>query len=282
MSEPTFDRRLLELLEVCRSHGTEQDDPLLAELAAAFSDGAQLEQLLQRIQKIDAKLSAALHDVCPPEGLSERIKQRLAESRTAAAIAARAEKAISGQPTASDRSTDRRRRRLLGAAGAALLAVAASLFVAVWLARPAPQTVSPHQLLDWAIARFNDEQDFAGVFESRPLAEAPEKYPLSAFVAQQAQIQWRQLASSDGDMPQLRWEGVAYDFFGPQGLLATLYVLQAPVGGLPDIPPASPNLSTGMCSAAIWQEDGLVYVLVLRGGPEEYRQLVQIRPGPIA
>jgi len=281
MNEPIHQRRILELLEVCRPDRADQADPMYLELAAAIKDDPELERLWQCIGQIDARLVAALRDAPPPEGLAERILERLATIQPSPPTVT-SRSTIGGEQGVPERPVDRRRRKLLAVAGSVLVAVAACLFVAVWLASPNSQTVSSGQVLNLAITLFNYEQDFVERFDWRPIAEAPDEYPLSAFVAQEGQIRWRHLDRANPEAPQLDWQGVAYDFVGPQRVRATLYVFRAAVDNLPGTPPAYPVLSTGMCSAAIWQEGSLVYVLVVRGGAEEYRQFVPIRPGQIA
>jgi len=282
MNEPIPQRRILELLEVCRPDRAEQADPTYAELVAAIKEDPELERLWRYIGQIDARLAVALHDVPPPEGLRERILERLAAIQTSPPSWASGGSGIGSELGVRERPVDRRRRKLLAVAGSVLLAIAASLFVAVWLASPHGQTVSGGQVLYLAVARFNYEHDFAERFDWQPIADAPDEYPLSAFVVHEGQIRWRHLDRATSDAPQLDWPGVAYDFVGPERVRATLYVLRAAVDSLPDTPPAYPALSTGMCGAAIWQEGGLVYVLVVRGDAEDYRQFVHVRPGPIA
>ena len=135
MNEPTHDPHILELLEVCRPDQAEQDDPLRAELAAAIKDSPQLEQLWQRIRQIDVRLSAALHDVSPSDGLARRILERLAAMQAAAAIPASGEKAIGGEPLAPGRSGGRRGGRRVGAGGGRLFGVGGCFFVGRWLCR---------------------------------------------------------------------------------------------------------------------------------------------------
>ena len=133
MNEPTHDPHILELLEVCRPDQAEQDDPLRAELAAAIKDSPQLEQLWQRIRQIDVRLSAALHDVSPSDGLARRILERLAAMQAAAAIPASGEKAIGGEPAAPDRSVDRRGGGGVGCGWGRLFSVGGLFFVCVWV-----------------------------------------------------------------------------------------------------------------------------------------------------
>ncbi len=67
---------------------------------------------------------------------------------------------------------------------------------------------------------------------------------------------------------------IAFDLPPVGGVSATLYVTDVYIPGLPDLPPSSPSLNTGMCSAGIWEENGRVLILVVAGGPDAYRQFV--------
>ncbi len=91
--------------------------------------------------------------------------------------------------------------------------------------------------------------------------------------------------------PQLRWRtirgllgstGVAYDLSAPGGRRATLYVVSQAVAGLPTQPPLEPRPTTAGCWAAAWHEDGLLYVLVVEGGPGVYRSYLRLSSGPFA
>lgn len=280
---PMHDPQILEALEACRPGKDDLSDLAMERLATAMAASPELDDLYERLQRLDAAVAAAFRDVPVPAGLQERILARLARTLPTAseeapapagelgATEARATSPAGGRP--SGPTNCGRRRQLAWLAAAA--ALAASLLVALWVSwGPTPLGDD----VDWnaAIVQFGADLQ-KGDFGSGQSAEtAPSRFPLSLAVVPYPGITWRPVRDFLGR------SGIAYDLQDAWGLRATLYVVQA-TARLPDVPDAyQPLLATGHCAVLAWQEGNLVYVLVVQGAGREYRRFLNISGGPVA
>ena len=108
-----------------------------------------------------------------------------------------------------------------------------------------------------------------------PLCVAPPgDFPISPDIARFTKVRWRKVESF------LEGGAVAYDL-PSRGGRATLYVTNCTIAGLPPFPPPLPSLSTGGNSAAAWQSDGLLYVLVVQGDAQTYADYLDHSHGPL-
>jgi hypothetical protein len=217
--------------------------------------------------RIDEKLSAALYDVPLPDGLAERILQRLDANpcETLELASADASPAPHGI-----RQPDHSRRRLLMAAGLA----AAALLAIVWLGLSKGEALPPQFVLDEAIRAFLSEPQLRG--RLLDAGSAPADYPFSQTVSQVRGTRWR-LLPAFVDRP-----GVVYELPGPAGTSAALFVVAAPATADFDAAPAVYPFTTAGCCASAWQEDGLLYVLVVQGDPVTYRAYLHLPNSPMA
>ena len=144
-------------------------------------------------------------------------------------------------------------RRWLAVAAAAL-STAAVLLAAVWLETTAGRPTRPRPC--WT-RRQNSSAASRRARDNRR-GSPPDDYPISREILRTPQVRWRPIRGLLG------CTGVAYDLSAPGGRRATLYVVSRPC---PDShpPPLEPRPTTAGCSAAAWQEDGLLYVLVVEG-----------------
>ncbi len=178
--------------------------------------------------------------------------------------------------TAATATTDRQRRLLSRrwlAVAAAALSTAAILLVAVWLAIPRRPAYTPSAVLNEATEFFSSESPRTGTKPAE--VSPPDDYPISRGILRTPQVRWRPIQGLLG------CTGVAYDLSGPGDGRATLYVVSQAVPGLPAQPPLEPRPTTAGCSAAAWQENGLLYVLVVDGGPGVYRSYLRLPSGPL-
>ncbi len=283
-SQPIGDERILEALEVCRpicrghTGGQDLSDPVLAELADLLSTNPELRKLYERLQAVDAKLAAAFQEVPVPEGLAQRIVQRLEANRAeqvAAGDAQGSAEAPARLPAREAPARPRRgsRRRFLAVAGTfstgAVLLVAALIYLGT---RP-PHYDKPFVLRE-ASKFFSNEPGQPG---GNLLANAPKNYPISREVRRFPGTRWRKIKGFLG------CGGVAYDLRGPGGARnATLYVVKLTVTGLKDTqaPDRPPRNTANLCTAA-WQEGKLLYVLVVGGSRRDYEYCLA-PTGPMA
>jgi len=284
---PSDDPRILEALEACRPGSNDLAEPEMATLAAQLRAFPELDEVRERLQRLDRELGDAFRDVPVPEGLADRILARLTVGEPGSMLPegevdspARAD---SPQATASssilevptkDRRRAWRRGWLALAAPAALAASVLTVFLMRGM-RPA-ESRSPEQLCNDTIAFFlaDSQGGSQSIASGSPALNA---YPFSSGLPSQfPQITWRPIRDFLGR------SGVAYDIVGPGGGAATLYVVYGPINTpLGSEPPGDPIHSTGQCSAAAWQEGSLVYVLVVAGEAEDYRRLLSCNAGPV-
>ena len=231
-------------------------------------DDAAAQRLRDRVTRHDVQVATALHNVPVPDGLAARL---LADVQSELAT----------MPQQSETSRDigiGRRRRI--SRRAALIGggatVAAAVLVAVRFLSPGPPDITPAELMEAAIGRFNAESN--SPLANRSLESAPSAFPLNDEIAF-LDARWRRL-----DDPILGRRGAAYDLAIGQGAFrATLYVMEGSIDGLITAPPGTPTYppTQGACAAA-WQSGGLVYVLVVKGGSAEYQRFLRRPGGPIA
>jgi len=128
---------------------------------------------------------------------------------------------------------------------------------------------------------FHEQADDAATQALEPGSELPigssgnANYPLSTAITAGGTTRMRTLSDFLGR------SGVAYDMSRGRAR-ATLYVVDLrasrdapPVEpALPKAPSATPEFDTGGHCVAVWQATGLLYVLVVDGGPREYQHFV--------
>ena len=91
--EPRRDERIAEAIEAYRPGRDDPSDPALAPLVERLAADAELALKHQRLQRLDAALGEAIRDVPVPEGLCQRILDRLGLGREDSAAANRARRA---------------------------------------------------------------------------------------------------------------------------------------------------------------------------------------------
>jgi len=240
--QPLNDERVIEALEVCRPGDGDPSDPVLAD--------PDLVELRRRIQGTDDEIAAVMQDVPIPDGLAERLIERLG---------------MRPQP--------RRVSRRWAIAGGSLLAVAAGLLIAAWIGINRETPYNESIVLAEAIELFNSEQEAKGLLlsENRP----PASYPFSRDVLHVPGTRWRKIEGFLGR------SGIAYDLPGQGGSFARLYVVDRKLSCLSGVPPRNARRNTGGVLTSAWQDGDLLYVLVVRGGPRSYHGFLAPL-GPVA
>ncbi|MEX0714214.1 MAG: hypothetical protein WD278_17905 [Pirellulales bacterium] len=259
----------------------------------------------------DAAFSQAMHDLPLPAGLADRILDRLnapasaqqaagaqqgadahaqhtaepiienlpedpAQAATlphAASPAADILPIQSGLPVESGRAAKRqrqpfRRHSLLAGLAATAAAAAAVFLLSGWL-EPEPEVWGPERVMQAAHDFVPPEpvDDWALAAKAPP----PQKFAPPRNVKTSGQIRWRQVRGTFLGRP-----GAAYEITSPSGARAVLYVLKLQASGaaprftgLPAVPP--PPLATANRTTAAWAAGGRLYVMVVQGGPNDYR-----------
>ncbi len=158
--KPIRDERILEAIESCRPGSDDVADAGLAYLAAALAADPELDGLYQRTQQVDAVVAGCFRDVPVPEGLRQRLLDRLEAAETA-------EPGADDQPEAvacvDEQATRRGRlpsRRWLLAGGLALGA-ALSIGVFCWLGMTTSDPLNVEMVQ--SEANLDDHEPFSGV-----------------------------------------------------------------------------------------------------------------------
>jgi AcrR family transcriptional regulator len=201
---------------------------------------------------LDACLTKAFRDVAVPEGLAERLLAGLAV----------------------ERPRPRSRRWLLLAGG--LAATAAAIVLAVWLGGGRADSISGEVARNEAIRLFEAGLGQPG---SALAASAPAAYPLSSYVQLPPGTTWRRLSDF------LRCSCVVYDLPGRPGARAALYVIACDNAvGLGQSPASAKDAflsASSRCCASVWQENGLLYVLVVEGDQSNYERYLNLPSSPV-
>ncbi len=273
-SQPIRDERILEALEVCRPGSDDLSDPALADLADQLGANPELKRLYDWLQRVDGKLAAAFREVPVPEGLAQRITDRLGAAQAEPAAMADVEEtaeAPAPPPVTEVAARPARvsRRRLLAAAGA--LSTGAVVLVAALIYVSTRNPYDKETVLKKASDFFSNESPERGHLLSGidlPDDHPTSRYPVSRDVRRLPGTRWREI---DGFLGR---KGVAYDLPGPGDTVkATLYVVKLTVSDLKDTqPPVRPQRNTANCCTAAWQRGKLLYVLVVRGGRRAYEE----------
>jgi hypothetical protein len=274
--EPRPDPKILDALEACRPYRDDLADPVMAEAAAELANNAELDAFARRLERLDARVADAFHDVPVPDGLAERIQRRLAEAQAASPPqpCPEAEQDFASEPiaTIADQGPRVSRRWLM--VGAAGITAAAAMLTAALIHLGRPDVDRP-PMLEVAMQFF--ENDWDDTARSKPIADVhPDRdYPLSPYVLQGEWVRWRSVSEFLGR------RGAAYELTRPGGPRATLYVVKYPLVGLPSQPSLEPALSTHNRSTSAWQSNSVLYVLVVEGGPRTYRSFLNLPSGPL-
>jgi hypothetical protein len=283
---------LIEALEACRPGSNDIDSPEFSPLAAELAASPRLDELYERLQRVDAAVAGAFADVPMPEGLAERILARVLAGDKAkvpatvegekSAIARAVEQAVlpanvSQAEAISNRPAAARAAKvpLWGWVSAAVLLIAVGVGVVAYV-NSRPSGYAPHDAIDQGIALLLEERTHRPTGPAAT-ADLREDYPLSSELADRVRVlRSREVADFLGE------PGVAYDLLSRTGAAATLYVVRMRIPGLPSSPSPFPQPGTQGTTAAAWATDGLVYVFVVDGDEREYQQFFPQSEGEVA
>lgn len=266
-----MEKRIIESIEACRPGSDDVASPDMVDVARQIQQDPQVRLLYERVQKWDAAVSVTMEEVGAPEGLADRILDRL---RSQAAVSTSEIRSTgSQQPVAEavrlapphDLDSRWSRRKWL----AGITTIAASIlvvaFLSVWL--PGDGEVPLEEIAEgWFQELGANWQD---------AQQAPGEFPLpGAITASPTSWQWLAKHSSA--------RGVVYQLQDRAGTTALLYVVRLTRAGLPATPPASPQSNTAGKAVGYWKSGDTVYVLVVPGDERNYRAFVSSSPVPLA
>ncbi len=248
--------------------------PEIAPFADEISQQPQWTALRLRVAALDNALAGAMEQGPAPDGLAERLLERLRQAelerteQAATFLAPAAEpstklaEAATASAPASVRLRFSRRRWQLGAA----LATAAAVCVAAWWWTRPVESISYEQLL----ASANAFDSAAAPDHWKSVAKSPPQrwYAVPSAVSAQAARRWKSVRGFIGR------RGVAYELIAAAGAKGTLYVMPLSTGRSQSIAglgrsPGLPQRTGGLATAA-WTDGTRLYVLVVHGGEQEF------------
>ena len=233
-------RELHELMHCCRPDLSDLTEDEARALSEAFAQDEQLRGQFEAEQSWDSAIARAMHDVPVPDGLADRLL---------AAVQADA-----STPAHS------RLRFLRSPLAAVVLAAAAVLLLALWLA-PWRDNLTAVQMADICRTRVDELDPEAWRRLDRPVAE----YPLDPIVRLDV-VGYQACSAIKG------WPAVVYRAeLPPDHGNAYLFVIHTRQGRkLATVPPTVPDSSTGPYCIGVWKSNDCLYVLVVRGTPSDY------------
>lgn len=275
------DRGLRKLIDACRAGSDDLHQPELKDLARAAADDDQIRDDLARLQRLDSVISQALQSVAIPDQLEDRIIANLTDHATEmerrngeqdrSVLLLEIDEATKSGP--DDPVSAQTNRMIFGwtTRSVVLCAAAASvtllLFVWQWFDRTTSINVDSVVM---ATAKWRDS--FVG--EGSKPETAPRTHPVSSNVIGRTDS-W---AKAGEKLNQLDRQAVVYRIDGPASRHSLLFVIRPQSAmQLPILPPKKPHNNTGGWSVSAWQEGPLMYVLMVPGTVEQYRNSLRQR-----
>ncbi len=263
---------LLEAMDACRATNNDLSLPELASLADHLASDPAANRLFDRVQRLDRRLVTAARDVPVPVGLAERILTGVASHATDADVFERASTDVNNcEPVpATDippaRHRVSRRSWWLAAAAASVLVAAAFEF---W---PRPVELTAERLREdsgeWAKQLWNSPARWNS-FSAEQRAKS--SYPLPPTIIAPAS-RWADVSE------EVDRSAIAYDLSSGGGPRAVLFVIRDSEIEAGAAPPSTPQSSTLGLMIGCWQEQGVIYVLVVEGDERSYKNLLKTAP----
>jgi hypothetical protein len=253
-------------LDACRPGSDDQRD--FVELNEWLAAAPENELLMKRYERLDEQVSAALQDLPVPQGLANRLKRSVASHQNAiesVPVSQTSEQHVVISPEAKKPIGNRRRLMLVMGGFVAVAAIAwLGMFLSGWFQATPMSVVSAEEfgreVLSW------DASEKALPWRSD---ESPSEYPLTKSLVGVRDASWKPFAN------RFDANGIVYDLAPAGEDAAFLFVMHrnVTVTGLQGLD--HPIYSTsGKCVSA-FEENGLVYVLVVEGDAKRLRRFVR-------
>lgn len=273
------DQEIQHAIDACRPGSDDLQQPEMAALAETVRHDPEVRRQYECSQQFDALVSEAVHDVCVPAGLADRLLAALEPTSGQATVESpepvasiSSERDIRKAAAGVGRWSHRRRSRIWTIMAGSLTAAAALagflLLVPYFsVTEPRPDDRLPGEIMMWADAvvrqGWNEDLPTAQVLE-RPLDRAVRARP----------ERWCSIATSYDS------QTIVYDV-APRGTeMALVFCMRSRVRSstLPEMPPWNAFSATGGLTLGVWRRGDMVYVLVVRGGSRRYRELIEAAP----
>jgi hypothetical protein len=267
MNDPDTKEAIKEAIDACRPGTDDASLPEMSVLADSLRKDEQVRGWYDRTQRSDVAIGSAFRDILVPEGLADRLVAGVKreggdlaqESSSFIDEAVREQSELNA--AAGVAVPDKRRRpwKGMGICVAAVVAVVLVVFLLVPSGRRDITEGLPGEVNAW-IDEVAQSNDWNSDFEEAPV----QLYP----AIRAAPHRWR-VAATRYDS-----QATVYDVSRPGGASAYLFCLRTKGGGLPNVPPWNPQWTTGGVAIGAWQGTGIVYVLAVKGGKEQYQSYI--------
>jgi hypothetical protein len=254
---------LHQQLDVCRPGSNDLGAAEMAGLRQELEQDSVLRARAQQMQLLDSVITEAIHDVPVPKHLAERLLTRLQAALPATHTV-----------PAPQIPIPRNRRTWLIGSTSLVAACAAAIVAALFLWPSSTNELGPEVVMQAARSLFQQQRGEQGVLMQAE--EPPARFPLGNYVVASLKTRWRPLERSF-----LGRAGVAYDLDSPQGVRATLLVVNlegamtSPKLATPPRTPMQNVQHTDGCTTATWTDGQRLYVLVVQGDESAFRSFVR-------
>jgi anti-sigma factor RsiW len=256
---------LHKMMDACRADDGDLELDELQPLAEALERDPELAERFARVRRLDDLLREAVHDVPIPDALEQRLLAAVSGNVTTSDESHLSERLSAPRNFPADPAIPARsvvpfvsRRIVVLAAGTAAAAV---LLIAGWWMASGRSSLSEEGLVASVQALTRQIYGEDAVWEHARVSEPPQQHPLAPAV-RSATGRWMQLTALDDR------QAVAYELAARGDLPAVLLVVRTHKDcGLSPLPYrrlSTAGVSSGWTIAA-WQDDDLLYVLVVPG-----------------
>ena len=268
------DREITEAIDACRPGADDASLPEVSGLADILRDNERVRQLYERTQRSDAAIGHAFRSPPVPEGISVRLLEavrkqaaELPQDPSSFIDEAIHEKTSPNEGGAVSIAPKRsvRWRYVVGGGVSLVAAIALVCFLFGGLGNGDVLLVEelPGEVEQWV----NEAAPSTGWSED--LAEAAHPYPRHAAI-NAFPHRWR--------VARTRYDSQAslYDVTPgrPKRFAYVFCIRTRTTSALPSSPPRVPDSETGGVAIGAWQRDGMVYVLVVKGGRKRYQDFI--------
>lgn len=275
------DQEIQQAIDACRPGSDDLQRPEMSALAEAVRCDPDVHHRYECSQQFDASVIGLFRDVPVPAGLVDRLlaavdpssRRTTAESQEPVTPLSSEHDVRKGAERVN-RGSPRARRRIWPIMAGSLTAVAALggfLLLVPYFGVGEPRADDerlPDEIMLWADAVVRQ-----GWNEDLQTPEVLER-PLDRRAVRASPQRWCSIATAYDS------QTVVYDV-APRGTeMALVFCMRSRVRNstLREMPPWNAVSATGGLTLGVWRREDLVYVLVVRGGPLRYRELIEASP----
>ena len=257
--------RLRELLEATRLDAADQglSEVEALELRELLADDPELQAELHRIQTWDQSISASMHDIAVPVGLSQRLQSAVAQEMASPQVEAVPDDMAVSPAGAAEPPRPSRRRWMV-----AVVSTAAALMLALglgsYLNRPTTVDVASLDAQARDVASQLTDVEWQQDRATLPM----DAFPSDVRVTPQ---RWATISTT------LDRNAVVFDLVRAGHKQAVLIAMHAKVASndLPSRPRLTPDSSTAGQCVGSWQQGEYVYSLVVSGDRRRYEMFLR-------